>query len=150
MNSRMQTPLIVLIAIIIAVGSFAYGALTAPHPQTKKSSTPTTAPKIQLTQQLATEKLSINGILLGAYPKVSTDYTIVNEQLFDQGQWYGAVLTYKGSDSANRDSLRVLMQKKEGIWIVRTTPPQPILAAQSYPDVPKSILQSINKPIALP
>ncbi len=150
MNSRLRTPIIILLSLIIAVESFAYGALTAPRPSTEKSPAPSTAPKIQLTQQLAIEKPTINGVLVDAYPKVATDYTFVNEQLFDQGQWYGAVLTYKGSDSANRDSLRVLMQKKEGIWIVRTTPPQPILAAKSYPDVPKSILQSINKPVALP
>lgn len=150
MNSRFQTPIIVLIAIIIAVGSFTYGALTAPRKQTGKTSAPSAAPKVELSQQLTIEKPTINGILISAYPKVATDYAIVNEQLYDQGQWYGAVLTYKGADTANRDSLRVLMQKKEGIWVVRTTPPQPILSALSYPDVPKSILQAINKPVALP
>lgn len=150
MNSRLPTPLIVLIAIIIAVGSFTYGALTAPRQQTAKSPLPSATPKLQLPQLLAGEKPTINGILVAAYPKIATDYTIVNEQLYDQGQWYGAVLTYKGADTANRDSLRVLMQKKEGIWVLRTTPPQPILSALSYPDVPKSILQSINKPVALP
>lgn len=150
MNSRLPTPLIVLIAIIIAVGSFTYGALTAPRQQTAKSPVPSATPKIQLPQQLVSEKPTINGILVAAYPKIATDYTIVNEQLYDQGQWYGAVLTYKGADTANRDSLRVLLQKKEGIWVLRTTPPQPILSALSCPDVPKSILQSINKPVALP
>lgn len=150
MNSRLQTPLIVLIAVIIAVGSFTYGALTAPRHQTEKSPAPSAAPRIQLSQQLTIEKPTINGVLVAAYPKIATDYAIINEQLYDQGKWYGAVLTYKGTDTANRDSLRVLMQKKEGIWVLRTTPPQPILSAQAYPDVPKSILQSINKPVALP
>lgn len=150
MNSRLQTPLIVLIAIIIAVGSFTYGALTAPRQKATQSPAASTTPKIELSQQLTIEKPTINGVLVAAYPKIATDYTIVNEQLYDQGQWYGAVLTYKGTDTANRDSLRVLMQKKEGLWVVRTTPPQIILSAQAYPDVPKSILQSINKPVALP
>lgn len=149
MDSRFKTPLIILVSIIIAVGSFTYGALTAPRHQ-EQSSTPSPVPKVQLTQQLAAEKQTITDVLVGAYPTVATDYTIVNEQLYDQGQWYGAVLTYHGSDTANRDSLRVLLQKKEGIWVLRTTPPQPLLSAQAYPDVPKSILQSINKAVALP
>lgn len=40
MNSHLQTPLIVLIAVIIAVGSFTYGALTAPRHQTEKITGP--------------------------------------------------------------------------------------------------------------
>lgn len=150
MNSRYKTPIIVTISVVIAIASFAYGALTAPREQTKQTSVPTSTPAVDLSQQLTSEKPTIVGVLVNAYPKIATDYTIVNERLFEQGQWYGAVLTYRGTDTNNRDSLRVLMQKKEGLWIVRTTPPQPILSAEAFPDVPKSILQKINQPVALP
>ena len=50
----------------------------------------------------------------------------------------------------NRDTLRVLMEKQAGIWKLRTTPPEPILSAQEYTDVPKSVLSDINKPVSLP
>ena len=157
MKSRLRIPLIVLAAIIIAAASIAYGAATAPRHQTQveqKKATPTPTPppavKKTLNEKLLDEKSSINGVLVAAYPKVTTDYTIINEQLFDQGQWYGAVLTYHGTDTNNRDSLRVLMQKKDGVWIIRTKPPVIILSSKQFPDVPKTILQAINKPVAIP
>jgi hypothetical protein len=75
---------------------------------------------------------------------------MANKQLLGDGRWFGATLTYKGSDTANRDTLRVLLEKKDNLWTLRTTPPEPLLSTKKYPDVPKSVLQTINKPVSLP
>lgn len=169
MNKGLKTYFIVIASIIVGGAAFTYGALTAPDskqiqqasqqksespkPEEKKSEAPKpteTPKKLNLNEQLLIEQGVIDGVLVEKYPKITTDYTINKGQLFDKGQWYGTTLTYKGADVKNRDTLRVLMEKKDGAWSLRTTPPQPLLSAMEFPDVPKSILQTINKPISLP
>ncbi len=157
MNQQTKTILILVVVLVIAVGSIAYGALTpppnaTPAPQASETPKATNKPavKVDLKEQLESERTIITNVLIGAYPKVATDYAISNEKLFEQGQWYGALLIYRGPDTANRDTLRVLMQKKDGIWALRTTPPRPLLSTKEFPDVPKSILVTLNKAISLP
>ena len=158
MNKQLKVMLIVFLSVVVGVGAIAYGAATAPKKQSVQSPTQSLAPtptatpaaKIDLKAQLETEQSTITGVILATYPKIATDYTINPGQLFEEGQWYGATLTYKGSDTMNRDTLRILMQKKEGVWLLRTTPPEPLLSAKNYPDVPKKVLQAINKAISLP
>jgi len=152
MSERMKTTLIVIAAVIIGTGAFTYGALTAPRPA-KSAPVASTTPqpvKVDLDQLLQTEQPTILGVLTTAYPKISTDYTIDQGKLFDQGEWYGTTLTYRGSDTMNRDTLRVLLQKKQGVWVLRTTPPEPLLSKVEFPEVPKTILDTINKPVSLP
>lgn len=144
--------LLIIAAIIVGVGAFTYGALTAPQAAQQPpspSSTPTQK-KVDLGEQLKKEQKTILGVLTAKYPKIKTEYVINQGKLYDQGQWYGTTLTYRGKDTMNRDTLRVLMQKKDGIWVVRTTPPAPLLSTIEYPDVPKSVLHAINEPISLP
>lgn len=153
MNDQLKTVLILAGVVVIAAGSIAYGALTAPNktsaPQTQSPASQ--APKKADTVKTLEEEMpTIHSSLLAAYPLINTDYTITREQLFEKGEWYGALLTYKGTDTENRDTLRVLMQKKDGAWVLRTTPPQPLLALKQFPDVPRSVLMSINRAISLP
>ncbi len=157
MNKDMKLFLSILAAIFIAGGAFTYGALTAPQSQPAPTTTTTPQPSVstkptasQLKEKLQSELPTILSVMTAAYPKIATDYTVNTGQLFDEGQWFGTTLTYRGSDSDNRDTLRVLLQKKNGVWTLRTTPPRLILSAKEFPDVPKSILQTINKPISLP
>lgn len=155
MNKQLKVILIVFTSIIVGIGAIAYGAATAPKQQITSRSpspSPSTAPvaKPDLTAQLKAEQPTITGVILAAYPKIATDYVINQGQLFEEGQWYGTTLTYKGTDTMNRDTLRLLMQKKQGVWILRTTPPEPLLSAAKYPDAPKKVLQTINKAISLP
>jgi hypothetical protein len=156
MNRQMKTFLIIMASIFIGGASFTYGAMTAPQPVAVKPSVspqskPTPKPtKSQLEQQLVTELPIVTNILVTAYPKIATDYTISKSQLFDRGQWFGVVLSYHGADTANRDTLRVLLQKKNGVWKLRTTPPRPLLSSKQLPDVSKNILKTINEPVSLP
>lgn len=151
MNKNMQTFLAITAAIFIAGGSLALGALTAPpkQPETKKEVV--AQPKKQSSPaKIKDETPAILSIIQTAYPKIITDYTIGTGKLYNEGKWYGTTLTYKGTDTNNRDTLRVLLQKKGESWIIRTTPPEPILSAKKYPDVPISVLKAINKPVSLP
>lgn len=159
MNQQVKTFLLIIAALLVAGASLAYGALT-PEPQpevntSSSSATPKSPPvkpekKLTLQEKLATESPTIIGVLTTKYPKIATDYTIINSKLYKEGEWFGALLQYKGVDTLNRDTLRVLMQKKEGEWILRTEPPEIILSAKKYKDVPKDILKAINQPVSLP
>jgi len=152
MNKDMKLLAGIIAAIFIAGGSLAYGALTAKQPSSPQTNTMSTQKmnKEDLAKQLAIERPTIDIVMRAAYPKISSEYTVGPGQLFDEGRWFGATLTYKGSDIDNRDTLRILMQKKDGLWIVRTTPPEPLLSRKKYPDVPVDILRTINKPVSLP
>lgn len=153
MNEQLKTVLLLVGVVVVAAGAIVYGALT---PQTNQqvaqpsqSSSPTPA-KVDLVASLESERPTIHSVLVAGYPKIATDYTISREQLFDKGQWYGALLIYKGADTDNRDTLRVLMEKKDGVWTLRTTPPQMLLSTKQFPDAPRTALQSINRAVSLP
>lgn len=153
MNKNLKIFLIILACLFIAGASLAYGAATAPKKQEPEKPQATKVVKLtaaQLEQKLTVELPGITTVLTAAYPSIKTDYVIEKGQLFDQGQWFGTTLTYQGTDSDNRDTLRVLMQKKKGVWTIRTKPPRILLAAKDFPDVPRSILKKINQPVSLP
>lgn len=140
--------------VIILILSFVSGATSAPESRNPtpslKSQQSSKPQQLSLEDQLKNELPIVTQILVSSYPKISTDYDIADTKLYDNGTWFGATLRYKGSDTANRDTLRVLVQKKDNVWIIRTKPPTPLLSAKNYPDVPKSILQDINKVVGLP
>ena len=162
MNNNFKIYLIVIASIFVGGLAFTYGAMTAPKKEPTGSVQQASKQKVEspkpsekrkeLTpdEQLAAEQAAIDAVLIEKYPKIATDYVINKGQLFEKGKWYGTTLTYKGSDIDNRDTLRVLMEKKDDTWTLLTTPPRPILSAKEFPDIPKSILQTINKPISLP
>jgi hypothetical protein len=103
-----------------------------------------------LQKQLAAESSAIHQTIIDRYPQLASLYTINPGKLYGRGEWYGTVLTYIGTDSDNRDSLRILLQKQGNSWHVVTTPPQPLLSAKKLPDVPSYILSDINQPAYLP
>lgn len=154
-NQQWKNFLITLAAIFIAGASLTYGALTAPHStQQSQPSQSAQPPKKEVKNQpkndLESQLPIITAVITSAYPKVASDYTMIKPQLYEQGKWFGAVLQYRGTDITNRDTLRVLVQKKGDVWTLRTTPPEMLLSAKKYPDVPKSVLVSLNKAVGLP
>jgi hypothetical protein len=154
MNNRQTTILagiaIAIVSIVVIVGII--GTPPASKPATDSNQQPEQSKLSSAELETLLEKeLPVISVVLGAqYPTISQLYIIDRGKLYESGQWYATTLTYNGTDQDNRDTLRVIMQKKDGVWIVRTTPPKPILDQPSYPDVPKSIIQDINKPTTLP
>lgn len=84
------------------------------------------------------------------YPALLDLYIFNDGTLYDRGQWYATTLTYKGEDRDNRDTLRLIAQKESNTWKLVTKPLQPLVYAKDHPDVPKGIIDSINKPAYLP
>lgn len=144
----------VILAAAIGIGAFVTQPKSNPEPQpTIKQPTKTVelAPtKDQLDERLDKELPALSAALTAAYPTIPNEYIIDRGKLYGNGEWYGTTLTYKGADVDNRDTLRVLMQKKDNIWVVRSTPPKPLLSSKVFTDVPKKILNDINQPAPLP
>ncbi len=103
-----------------------------------------------LSKQLSKEQEVITRTIAEHYPRLQTFYTINPGKLYGRGEWYGTTLTYKGSDSDNRDTLRLLLKKENKQWLLVTTPPQQLLSTKLLPDVPSYILRDINQPAYLP
>lgn len=152
MQSKNTIVLAVITISIIAVAVVA-GVMTqqpsqpAPQPVPQKQ---TVLSKEKLETMLAKEQSAIDQVLSTTYPQLSELYTVTDGKLYHDGSWYGATLLYKGSDELSRDTLRLLMQKKDNTWKIRTDPPAIILHAADYPDMPKDIIQDLNKATSLP
>lgn len=73
-----------------------------------------------------------------------SDYNIQKGKLYKKGQWYATTLQYKGSDDFNYDTLRLVMEKKEGEWILVTNPPNIVIGSKDYPNIPLDVLQDVN------
>ncbi len=158
MNKDMKTFLAIIGALLIGGGSLALGAMTAPTPQAeqqKQSASEQRAPQKSeeprkpVAETVESATIAVLNELKARYPKTA-DYAMHGARLYKDGAWFGATLTYQGADTMNRDTLRVLAQKKDGRWILRTTPPEQLLSSNKYGDAPNDVLKSINAPVSLP
>lgn len=96
----------------------------------------------KLATLLANEQPAITQALQAEYPDFSQNYGIADEQLYEQGNWYGAVLTPSAPTS---DALRVILQKQGGSWGVVTDPPQISIGEPSFPNIPTDVIESVDQ-----
>jgi hypothetical protein len=88
-------------------------------------------------------------LIQNQYSQVSNLYTINSGKLYGEGDWYGTTLTYKGPIPDNRDSLRIVAHKENGVWKL-ATPVLITVSAISYPNIPRYVLVGVNVAIPLP
>ena len=136
-----------IIAVAVIAGIITQQPQTPPPVVEQKKPLPTAE---KLASILIDEQASIDQVIATNYPQIAELYTVNPGKLYHDGQWFGTTLTYKGTDDLSRDTLRILMQKKNGTWTIRTSPPSIILRAADYPDAPKSIIQDLNRAVELP
>ena len=97
-----------------------------------------------LEKELQVEEAAITQAIYRSNSKIQDLYTINPGNLYHHGEWYGTTLSYKGTDSSSRDTLRLIARKTEDIWTIVTNPPAIILSTLQYPDIPRAILQAVN------
>jgi hypothetical protein len=98
-------------------------------------------------EQLASQELpAITAALTAEYPKVATDYTLNPGKLYHRGEWYGTTIANKQGTEEYifGDTLRVLLEKQNGQWVVLSEPPEIILTTPVYKNVPVEVLRDIN------
>lgn len=91
--------------------------------------------------QLATEEPAIGGVLKAKYPQIGHGFSIASGSLYERGDWYAALL--KPTDP-NTDTYRVVLQKKDGVWVVITDPPQIVVSRLRYPATPASVVSDVD------
>lgn len=93
----------------------------------------------------ARERVAIEALIYQRYPKAQTDSILARGKLYHQGEYYGAILIANDPSGDNADTLRVLAEKKDGTWRLRSAPPAPVLSAPLYRDIDRAILLDINQ-----
>ena len=92
---------------------------------------------------LQQEKTGIEQIIIASNPKISSLYSIGNIKLHGDGSWATASLYYIGDDKWVRDTLHVVLRKKEGVWTLLTKPQITIPKSDLGTDVPDSVFRAI-------
>jgi hypothetical protein len=141
------------IAIFAVIGFGFLSSRETPEPtprQTTSQQESQSLPIAELDARLLTETTRIQDVIVEKIPEVTDNYTIERARLYGDASWYGAILQYKGSDTLNRDTLRIVLKKKNDTWQLLTPNPQPLVNRVDIPNAPKGMLDDINKPAVLP
>jgi hypothetical protein len=99
--------------------------------------------KEYLNNLLVEELPAIRQVLLNSIDRV-TENNIIHESMFIRGEWYGAVMRFSDATGERADYYRVILHKSEGSWGVATNP-RIVLSYSLYPNVPKTIIDSVNR-----
>jgi hypothetical protein len=97
----------------------------------------------RLRTMLGDEVASLHQTIQNNYSNINL-YQIQPGKLYHFGDWYGTTLRYAGQDPLNSDTLRVVLHKESGVWIIKTDPPNISLSKYAYPDIPKDVLSDLN------
>lgn len=97
-----------------------------------------------LSDLLKGEKTVINTAITDSNPQLAKLYSINSGTLYHHGEWYGTTLSYIGTETLQRDTLRLVLKKDNGVWKVVTNPPQIVLSAKEYPSIPFNVLKAVN------
>jgi len=98
----------------------------------------------KLKLKLTNEKQIIMTAIVAAYSRFSVLYDLSDESLYHNGEWYGALLKYKGDDYLNNDSLLLVAKKENGAWKIITRPPEQFISSRKYPSIPSDVVKDIN------
>lgn len=88
-------------------------------------------------------KDDIHSVLKSTYPDVLKKYTIEEGELYQQGQWYGTILSPIIDERDIGDIYRVVLTKQGDSWKIINNP-ELILTTENYPNVPVDVLHGIN------
>jgi len=87
---------------------------------------------------------TIHQALIEKYPIISSNYTIIDEQLYRHGEWYSARLVQQTEEPADMpDIYRVILENKDGQWVIAVSP-RLIISRLDFPNIPKEVISSVN------
>lgn len=102
----------------------------------------------KLAELLGRERDALRQTITTAFPIVTSGYEIGGGKLYEHGDWYGTTLRLSQTEEQKRlgyaDTYRLVAHKENGLWVVKTKPPQLVLSRLSYPDIPVAILKDVN------
>lgn len=98
----------------------------------------------KLSQLLGDQEGSIHNVIKSKYSNNINLYEIQSGKLYHFGDWYGTTLKYIGDDYSNSDTLRIVLNKEDNNWIIKTDPPSISLSKYVFPRIPVDVLVDVN------
>jgi hypothetical protein len=96
-----------------------------------------------LTDLLKQELPSLKSVIVAKYPQATTNFSLNEGKLYQDGTWYGTTLIQNAEAGNNGDVYRTVLHKVNGVWEFAATP-EIILTAPTHKDIPKDILTDLN------
>lgn len=96
----------------------------------------------KLSSLLEEQRADIIQIIAKKYSSLGDSYTVGTMKLYTTGEWCGVLLTPKDPNTV--DVRRLILNKKNGVWVIATDPPSVVVSAPVYPDIPKDVLSDVN------
>lgn len=120
------------------------GRITQSQPVTVDGSTTIKTPVLsytdaRLAETLKLEKSATHQAVFRAVRE--SDYTISNEGLYTQADWYFADLS---PNSTSLNEYKLILKKNNSRWIVATKPAI-VFSIDDYPDIPSGVIRAANK-----
>ncbi len=95
----------------------------------------------KLATLLPAEQSTILDELQTKYAQIGKSFNVVSGSLYGRGDWYGALL--KPNDPAI-DTYRVVLQKKDGNWVLAVSQPEIIISHIKYLNIPTSVVVDVD------
>lgn len=93
---------------------------------------------------LLDEKPAIDNLIQTTYPTSINNYSFITEQLFQKGEWYGAVLRNSVyTQGGVSDPYRIILHKVNNVWTIIHYP-EIVVTTSNNPNVPVDILNLVN------
>lgn len=98
----------------------------------------------KLSRFLSGQESIIHNVIKSKYSDNIHSYELQTGKLYHFGDWYGTTLKYIGDDYSNSDTLRIVLNKVGGNWVVKTDPPSVSLSKYDFPKIPIDVLVDVN------
>ena len=95
---------------------------------------------ISLLQQ---ELPTIKAVITAKYPAATTNFTLNDGKLYEDGSWYGTTLVQNADAGNNGDVYRTVLHKVNGVWQFAAAP-EIVLSAPTHKEIPEDILTDLN------
>lgn len=97
----------------------------------------------ELSAMYESDKGAILTALNTSNPRIQSLYKINAGKLYHHGEWFGTTMSYIGTETLRRDTLRVIVKKEGSTWKV-VAPPAINLSVAEYPAIPAAIVRKVN------
>lgn len=89
------------------------------------------------------EKDEIMAVINTSYKSIISKYDVLKGQLFDNDEWFGAIIKRKINSRDTTDLYRVILHKEGDTWAM-VHYPEIVITKSDFPSVPSSVIDGVN------
>lgn len=95
----------------------------------------------KLASLLPDARNQVKQVLDSKYPLSRSTYDISKDGLYQQGDWYGAVIVPR---DPSQDTVRIILHETGGAWVVAADP-NIMIGKPSHPDIPANVVEAVDE-----